>query len=108
MVWSRLIAFLDGVIPAPVSSDRDNHTGAGCDLGVAGGELSVDGLVLSFDGDPSATRHGVPGIYDEVEDWVANSVGSICVGAQDRTKPHDHFDLSPIVRPRLSMSTISG
>src|SRR5215472_14557639 len=74
-------------------ADCDHYVGAGCDFGVAGGKLSVDGHVLGFDDDPSAACHGVPRIDDEVKDcrlefsWIDLRRG------QEWTKRHDHFDL---------------
>ena len=48
-------------------ADDDHHIGTGFDLGIAGSDLSVDGHVLGFDGDPPATRR-----FDELTHFSAH------------------------------------
>src|ERR1700730_7016556 len=74
-------------------ADRDHHIGAGCNLRVAGSELSVNGHVSGLDGDPSATRHGVPGMDDEVEECCLEFSWIDLRRGQEWTKRHDHLDL---------------
>src|SRR5215468_12282739 len=53
--------------PGAGIAHRDHNIGPGCQLGVVGGVISVEGHVSGLDRDPPAARHRVPGIDDEIE-----------------------------------------